>query len=87
VGEEVGSYAELMDDDEMIGAALRTKKGSNPLYISIGHKVDLSTALKLVLNCCRGYRLPEPTRLAHLAASGKLEMRGLEQRGQQIKLF
>jgi deoxyribonuclease V len=87
VGEEEGSYAELVDNGEVIGAALRTKRGSNPLYISIGHKVDLSTALKFVLNCCQGYRLPEPTRLAHLAASGRLEKQGLEKGEQQIKLF
>jgi deoxyribonuclease V len=72
VAEEIGCYAELIDKGEVIGAVLRTKKGSAPLYISIGHKIDLHTALHWVLNCCRGYRLPEPTRLAHLAAAGKL---------------
>ncbi|MDP2952695.1 MAG: endonuclease V, partial [Chloroflexota bacterium] len=50
----------------------RTKAGSQPLYISIGHWVDLEGAIKWVLACCRGYRLPEPTRLAHLAAGGRL---------------
>ncbi len=73
VGPELGDWVELVDKGEVIGAVLRTKRDSRPLYISIGHKVDLKTALKWTLNCCRGYRLPEPTRLAHLAASGKLE--------------
>ncbi len=68
-----GSYAEITDDSEVIGAALCTKSGTAPLYISIGHKVDLGTAITWVLRCCRGQRLPEPTRLAHLAASGHLE--------------
>jgi len=72
-GVEPGSYAELIDNGEIIGAALRTKLGVNPVYISIGHKVDLPTAIHWVLECCRGYRLPEPARLAHLAAVGNLE--------------
>lgn len=67
---EPGSYAEITDNGEVIGAALRTKTGVAPLYISIGHKVDLEAAVSWVLRCCRGQRLPEPTRLAHIAASG-----------------
>jgi deoxyinosine 3'endonuclease (endonuclease V) len=46
----------------------------NPLYISIGHKIDLPTAIDLVLECCRGFRLPEPTRFAHQAAAGNLTL-------------
>ncbi|HEX6963391.1 MAG TPA: deoxyribonuclease V [Lacipirellula sp.] len=68
-----GYYADLWDKDELIGAVLRTRAGCNPLYISIGHKIDLPTALDLVLKCCRGFRLPEPTRLAHRAAGGTLK--------------
>ncbi len=70
---EVGSYAELKDNGEVIGAVLRTKSGVKPLYISIGHKIDLFAAIKWVLACCRGYRLPEPTRLAHQAAGASLK--------------
>lgn len=69
---EPGSYAELRDGDEIIGAVLRTKLGVKPVYVSIGHKISLESALYWVTQCCRGYRLPEPTRLAHLAAGGKL---------------
>ena len=72
VGEEVGSYSELIDKGEVIGAALRTKFGVKPIYVSIGHKVGLASALYWVTKCCRGYRLPEPTRLAHNAAAGNL---------------
>ena len=68
-----GSSAELVDNGEVIGAVLRTKAGSSPLYISIGHKVDLEAAIRWVLACCRGYRIPEPLRLAHLAAGGNLK--------------
>lgn len=71
-GEQPGSYAELVDREETIGVALRTKAGTKPIYVSIGHKVDLEAAIHWVLECCRGYRIPEPTRLAHLAAGGNL---------------
>ncbi len=72
-GVEPGSYAELTDESETIGVALRTKLGTNPVYVSVGHKVDLQGAIHWVLECCRGYRLPEPTRLAHQAAGGNLK--------------
>ena len=72
LGEELGSYAELVDNGEVIGAALRTKIAVKPIYVSIGYKIDLTSALQWVTKCCRGYRLPEPTRLAHLAAGGRL---------------
>ncbi len=73
LGAEAGSYAEVIDKGETIGAALRTRAGVKPVYISIGHKVNLETAIHWVLKCCRGYRLPEPLRLAHLVAGGNLE--------------
>jgi deoxyribonuclease V len=72
VGEEAGCQAELLDKGELIGAALRTKSGVKPIYVSVGHNIDLASALEWVMKCCRGYRLPEPTRLAHLAAGGML---------------
>jgi len=72
VGPEPNSWSELVDHGEVVGAVLRTRAGASPLYVSTGHKVDLETAVSWVLRCCRGRRLPEPTRLAHQAASGKL---------------
>lgn len=72
LGTESGSYAELMDNDEVIGVALRTKLNVKPVYVSIGHKIDLEAAIYWVLACYRGYRIPEPARLAHLAAGGSL---------------
>jgi deoxyribonuclease V len=71
VSSEVGNYTELTDGDEIIGAALRTKNGAKPIYVSIGHRIDLASAIQWVMNCCHSYRLPEPTRLAHLAAANK----------------
>ena len=69
---EPGNYTDLVDRDEIIGAVLRTKHGVKPVYVSIGHKISLDTAISWIINCCRGYRLPQPTRLAHLAAGGNL---------------
>lgn len=71
LGDEAGSYAEITDGDEVVGAALRTRQGVRPIYVSVGHKVDLPSALSWVLNCCRGRRLPEPTRQAHVTAGGQ----------------
>jgi deoxyribonuclease V len=71
-GNEPGRYSEIRDGDETIGAALRTRAGIRPVYVSIGHKIDLPAAIHWVRECCRGYRLPEPARLAHQAAGGNL---------------
>jgi deoxyribonuclease V len=73
-GNEAGSYTELLDNSEVIGAVVRTKAGVKQVYVSIGHMIDLPSAVSLVLKCCRGYRLPEPTRLAHMAAGGNLRV-------------
>ncbi len=70
VGYEAGSVAELTHEGEVIGTVLRTRAGSKPLYISPGHKISLQNSVRWVLACTRGYRLPEPSRLAHLAAGG-----------------
>jgi deoxyribonuclease V len=59
-----GSSTPLMDANEQIGVALRTRDGVKPLYVSVGHRVDLASAIALALACCTRYRLPEPTRLA-----------------------
>ena len=71
LGAAAGSRADLVDGTELIGSVLRTRDGVSPLYVSIGHCIGLAEAEAWVLRCCRGYRLPEPTRLAHQAAGGK----------------
>jgi hypothetical protein len=64
-GQEPGAWVPWRNRaGEEIAAAVRTKARSKPLYISPGHKMDLPTAIEYVLASCRGYRLPEPTRLA-----------------------
>jgi deoxyribonuclease V len=72
-GDKHGQFSEIVDGGENIGVALRTKNGVKPVFISPGHLIDLESALRWTLDCCRGYRLPEPTRLAHLAAGGNLK--------------
>lgn len=65
-----GSWVPLCDGDETVGAVLRTRAGVKPLYVSIGHRVSLDSAIDLVLRCTTRYRLPETTRAAHALASG-----------------
>ena len=64
-----GSTAALVAASECIGMAVRTRDGVKPVYISVGHWMDLPLSVKIMLACGGGYRLPEPTRLAHLLAS------------------
>jgi deoxyribonuclease V len=65
-----GSWVPLRDGAEVIGAVLRTRAGVRPLYISVGHRVSLKTAIRYVLACTPRFRLPETTRRAHHLASG-----------------
>ena len=69
---DAGAYVHLVDKGEVVGAAVRTRKSARPVYISVGHKISLGSAIEWTLACCKGYRIPEPTRLAHLAAAGRL---------------
>ena len=68
--DEPGAWSPLWDGEEMIGAVLRTQAGVSPVFVSIGHRISLENAIATVMACVRGHRLPEPTRLAHLAAGG-----------------
>ncbi|MBN1812235.1 MAG: deoxyribonuclease V [Anaerolineae bacterium] len=70
-GEEKGSWTPLEDRGEVIGAVVRTRSRVRPVYVSIGHRTDLETAVSLVLSCTTKYRLPEPTRWAHRVAGGE----------------
>lgn len=65
-GPNVADRSPLVDRDEVIGSVVRTKKRVKPVFISVGHRMDLESAVRLALRACRGYRLPEPTRLAHI---------------------
>lgn len=65
LGQAPGSAAPLVWQGRTIGVALRTRMRANPVYVSVGHRVSLDTAVRLVMGMVRGYRLPEPTRHAH----------------------
>jgi len=67
---EKGAWRPLLDDDEVIGVVLRTRVDVKPVFVSIGHRLSLETAIHYVLCCTTRYRLPETTRLAHRLASG-----------------
>lgn len=60
-----GSTSEIKKDDEVLGLALRTRENVKPVYISVGHRIDLPSAARIVLASGKGYRLPEPSRQAH----------------------
>ncbi len=61
-----GAWTNLVDKNETVGAALRTKRNVQPIFVSPGHRIDLAGAIDLTLRCDGGYRQPEPTRRAHL---------------------
>ncbi len=69
---EQGAYTHLIAKDEVIGAVVRTRTNVRAVYVSTGHRISLDSARTFTLACCRGYRLPEPTRYAHNTAAGKL---------------
>ncbi len=69
LGPNKGDYAWLWDQGEIIGAVVRTRRSVQPLYVSLGHKISLDTAIRFVLACTTRYRLPETTRRAHHLAS------------------
>jgi deoxyribonuclease V len=66
-GDMKGDWTELNSNSgESIGAVLRTKRGIKPVFVSIGHKIDLKTSIEVTLKCTIGFRLPEPTRQADI---------------------
>ncbi|MGW1345495.1 deoxyribonuclease V [Kribbella sp. NPDC002412] len=64
LGEARGSVADLIVDNQVVGAVVRTQDGVKPMYVSIGHRVSLRTAVRHVLHLAPRYRLPETTRAA-----------------------
>jgi deoxyribonuclease V len=65
LGEERGSTADLVHRGETVGRAVRTRTGVKPVYVSPGHRIDLDTAVHIVLRASPRYREPETTRHAH----------------------
>lgn len=69
LADEAGATAPIVDQGEVVAMALRTRRGSRPVYVSIGHRVSLATAVELVRSFCDGARVPAPTREAHVWAN------------------
>ncbi len=69
LSEARGSHVPLMDREEQIGAVLRTRARVKPVFVSVGHCISLSSAIKYVMACTPRYRLPETTRWADRLAS------------------
>lgn len=63
---EAGGVSPLMDAEEEIGVVVRTRAHCRPVFISVGHRVDLPGAVELAMSCCTRYRVPEPTRQADI---------------------
>ncbi len=61
-------WVSILDNDEIIGVKLTSKRGTKPIYVSIGHKISLLKAIEVVKNCVSQYRIPEPLRQAHIKA-------------------
>ena len=68
---ERGSWTPLVHRGERIGAALRTRSGVSPVFVSVGHRISLESAVHWSLACASKYRVPDPTRMAHAAAAGR----------------
>jgi len=65
-GQKRCCVAPLRDRDEVIGMAVRTRDATQPVYASVGNFIDLPSAVRVILESARGYRIPEPTRQAHV---------------------
>ncbi|HSD51781.1 MAG TPA: deoxyribonuclease V [Candidatus Methylomirabilis sp.] len=79
-GSPRGGRSDLEDAGEVIGAALRTREGAEPVFVSVGHRVSLGKAVETILACSSGYRIPEPIRQAH-ALVNRLRQTGVEPAG------
>ena len=66
VEEEKGSYTQLRFKGREVGMVVRTRRGVKPIFVSQGNNITIEESLKLVINCCSKYRIPEPNRQAHL---------------------
>ena len=64
-GKKKGDFSFIMYKGKVIGAALRTRVNTKPIFVSIGHKIDLKAAIELILKCTRTFRIPEPLRFVH----------------------
>lgn len=75
-GSRAGSRSALLYEGRRVGTILRTREGVRPVFVSPGHRMDQAGAVRWVLRCVRGRRLPEPTRRAHILVNALRRGRG-----------
>jgi deoxyribonuclease V len=85
-GNHLFDQSPMYDKGEVIGIALRSKKNCKPIYISPGHRISMEQSVEVIKNCIRGYRIPEPTRQAHLLVN-KIRIEDGANSNQQYTLF
>ena len=85
VGFQPGSVTPLTMEGKTVGAVVRTRRGIKPVFVSPGHHIDLETSVELVMRTCRGFRLPEPLRRAHLVAKRIREREELLPRDHEVR--
>jgi len=85
-GNKIFAQSPMYDKGELIGTALRSKINCKPIYISPGHHINMEQSVEVIKNCIRGYRIPEPTRQAHLLVN-KIRIEDGENLNPQFTLF
>lgn len=85
-GNEKLAQSPMYDKGELVGIALRSKPKCNPIFISPGNLLSMEQSIKVIKNCIRGYRIPEPTRQAHNLVN-KIRVEDGESSNQQFTLF
>jgi deoxyribonuclease V len=84
--DEIFAESPMYDKGELIGIALRSKLHCKPIYISPGHNINIQQSVDVIKNCIRGYRIPEPTRQAHILVN-KIRIENGEDKTKQLGLF
>ena len=85
-GNKIFDESPMYDRGELIGIAMRSKRNCNQIYISPGHKISMQQSVEVIKNCIKGYRIPEPTRQAHLLVN-KIRVDDGDRSNQQFSLF
>jgi deoxyribonuclease V len=80
-GAERGAWSPLTHDGECIGAVVRTREGTKPIFVSVGHRMALEEAIRITMLCCTKYRIPEPTRQADQLVARVKRQRAAKQAG------
>jgi deoxyribonuclease V len=61
---EKGAYTYITAQGQKLGAAVRSREGVRPIFVSPGHLMDVEGSIEVIMGCLTGYRVPEPLRRA-----------------------